>query len=82
LKSNYKYKPEDFSGILNLPGELQVFYSLLESYLKDTSDKNWFYLKKHGEDLFFTIKHREYEGLLNPAIASELKVYLEELVNA
>ena len=81
MNGNYRYKPEDFVGLLNLPGELRVLYSLLENYTKDSSDENWFYLKKHWEDVFFTIKHREVEGFLNPSDASELREYLEELVN-
>ena len=78
----YKYNPEDFRGLLNLPGELQVFYNLIENYREDSSDNNWFELRKHWEDVFFTIKHREVEGFLNPLAASELREYLEELVNA
>ena len=79
---NYKYNPEDFKGILNMTGELQVFYKLLENYKDDSSDDNWFNLRKHWEDLFFTIKHREVEGFLNPLVADDIRGYLEELVNA
>jgi len=78
----YKYNPDDFKGLLNLPDELRIFYNLLEIYKADSTDNNRFTLKKHWEDLFFTIKHREVEGFLNPITASELKNYLEELVNA
>ena len=81
MNSTYKYKPEDFNGLSSLPGELRVFYELLELFKKDSTDDNWFSLKKHWEDLFFTIKHREVEGFLNPNTASELRGYLEELVN-
>jgi len=81
LNGNYRYKPEDFSGLLNLPGELRLFYELIEKYKDDSSEDNWFGLKKHWEDVFFTIKHREVEGLLNHSAASELREYLEELVN-
>ena len=79
---NYRYNPEDFRGMLNLTGELQVFYKLLENYRNDSSDDNWFDLRKHWEDLFFTIKHREVEGFLNPVVADDIRGYLEELVNA
>ena len=82
MNGAYRYRPEDFSGMLNLPGELKVFYELLEIYKNDSSDDNWFGLKKHWEDLFFTIKHKEAGGFLNPIDASELREYLEELVNA
>jgi len=82
MNGNYRYKPEDFNGLLNLPGELRVLYNLLENYTEDSSESNWFDLKKHWEDVFFTIKHREVEGFLNPSAASELRDYLEELVNA
>ena len=81
MNGNYKYKPEDFCGLLNLPGELRDFYELLEIFRGDSSEENWFGLKKHWEDLFFTIKHREVEGFLNPVDASGLREYLEELAN-
>ena len=32
---NYRYNPEDFSGILNLSGELSAFYELHETYTKE-----------------------------------------------
>ena len=82
MNITYKYTPEDFKGLLNLPGELRVFYNLIENYKEDSSDSNWFELRKHWEDVFFTIKHREVEGFLNSSTASELREYLEELVNA
>ena len=82
MHGNYRYMPEDFNGLLNLPGELRVLYGLIENYKEDSTDDNWFILKKHWEDVFFTIKHREVEGFLTPSTASELREYLEELVNA
>ena len=82
MNIDYKYNPEDFIGLLNLPGELRILYSLIEKYKVDSSDYNWFVMKKHWEDVFFTIKHREVEGFLNPSTASELRKYLEELINA
>ena len=82
MKGNYRYRPEDFSGLLNLPEELRLLYALIEEYQEDSSDDNWFGLKKHWEDVFFTIKHREVEGFLDPLAASALREYLEELVNA
>ena len=81
MNVDYRYKPEDFIGLLNLPGELRDLYKLIENYKSDSSDDNWFTLKKHWEDVFFTIKHREVEGFLNPLAASGLREYLEELVN-
>ena len=82
MNGNYRFMPEDFSGLLNLPEELWVLYGLIENYKKESSDDNWFGMKKQWEDLFFTIKHREIEGFLHPSTASELREYLEELVNA
>ena len=81
MNNAYKYNPDDFKGVLNLPGELRVLYNLLENYKEDSSDYNWYALKKHWEDVFFTIKHREVEGFINPSAASELREYLEELIN-
>ena len=80
MTGNYRYNPEDFKGMLNLPGELQVLYKLIEDYKENSSEDNWFYLRKHWEDVFFTIKHRELEGFLNPSVASELREYLEEII--
>ena len=79
--SGYKYSPEDFNGILGLPGELAVFYKLYETDKKENTRDSRFALKKHWEDLFFTIKHREVEGFLNPIDAQEIRAYLEVLVN-
>jgi len=82
MDCDYRYKPEDFNGLLNLPGDLRLFYELLGKYKEDSSEENWFGLRKHWEDLFFTIKHREVEGFLTHSAASELREYLEEIVNA
>ena len=81
MNGNYRYKPEDYSGLLNLPGELRDLYELIEDYKEDSSEENWFFLRKHWEDVFFTIKHREVEGFLNHSAASNLRNYIEELVN-
>ena len=82
MNVTYKYTPDDFKGILNLPGELHVLYKLIENYKTVLSDDSWFEMKKQWEDVFFTIKHREVEGFLNPVIAADLRNYLEELINA
>ena len=78
---SYKYNPDDFNGILGLPNELSLFYRLYETNKKERTQNSWFALRKHWEDLFFTIKHREVEGLLNPADAQEIREYLEVLAN-
>jgi len=79
--SSYKFNPDDFKGILGLPYELGVFYNLYETDKKENTLNSRFALKKHWEDLFFTIKHREVEGFLNPVDAQEIRAYLEELAN-
>jgi len=81
MQINYRYNPEDFKNILGLSDDLSTFYKLYEIYKKDKSENNWFTLKKHWEDLFFTIKHREVEGFLTPFDAQEIREYLEELAN-
>jgi len=78
---SYKYNPEDFKNTLGMSEDLITFYRLLEIYYKDRTEHSWFPLKKHWEDLFFTIKHREVEGFLNPVFAQEIRDYLEELAN-
>ena len=79
--NGYKYSPDDFNGILNLPESFREFYSFLEIYLEDKSRRNWFEFRRHWEDLFFVVKAREAEGSLNPATAGEIRSYLEVLVN-
>ena len=79
---NYKYSPEDFTGMLGLPGELKTFYRLHEIYTNNKTDRNRFALENHWENLFFTVKHREVEGFLNPVAANEIRGYLEELLYA
>ena len=81
MNYNYKYNPDDFTEMLGLSDELITFYKLHEIYNNAKTTTNWFTLKKHWEDLFFTIKHREIEGFLNPVIAQEIRDYLEELAN-
>lgn len=80
MNNNYKYNPEDFKGMLGLPQELKTFYRLHENYEKNKTDRNRFALENHWENLFFTVKHREVEGFLNPVVANEIRGYLEELL--
>ena len=80
MNGNYRYNPEDFSGMLGLSDELNAFYKLHEEYNKKKTRKNWFALEKHWEDLFFTIKHRELEGNLKHTTAADLREYMEELL--
>jgi len=79
--TSYKYNPNDFRGILGLAGELSAFYELCETYKNEKTQDSRSALKRHWEDLFFTIKHREVEGFLNPIEAQEIREYLEVLVN-
>jgi len=79
--SSYKYDPDDFTGILGLPYELGVFYRLYETDKNEKTQTSRLALKKHWEDLFFTIKHREVEGFLNPVDAQDIRAYLEVLAN-
>jgi hypothetical protein len=78
---NYKYNPDDFIGVLNMPDGLRNFYKFHEAYLADGSRPNWFEFRRHWEDLFFVIKAREVEGNLNPVTAGEIRNYLEVLAN-
>ena len=33
------------------------------------------------QDIYFSIKHREVEGFLDPATAADMRIYTEELYN-
>ena len=77
----YKYKPEDFSGMLCLSDDLQEFYLLLEGFDQSPTDENWWPLRRQWETVFFSIKHREVEGRLSPFDAGEIRNYLEDLIN-
>ena len=81
MNNDYKYDPENFKGMLGLTQELKMFYKLYESYAGDKTDRNRFALENHWENLFFTIKHREVEGFLDPLTAQEIRDYLEELMH-
>ncbi|MCL1794489.1 MAG: hypothetical protein FWG34_11545 [Oscillospiraceae bacterium] len=80
MNGNYRYNPADFKGMLGLSEELNIFYELHEAYNKEKTSRCRFALEKHGEDLFFTIKHRELEGNLTRATAADLREYMEELL--
>ena len=79
--TDYKYNPEDFTGVLNLSDDLSNFYKSLEKYRRTNELKDWVERHSHWEDLLFTIKGREVEGRLNPVIAGEMRSYLEVLAN-
>jgi hypothetical protein len=81
MNGTYKYNPDDFNGILNLPDGFRNFYKFFEVYHEDRSRRNWFEFRRHWEDLFFVLKAREVEGSLNPVTAGEIRNYLEVLVN-
>ena len=75
-----KYNPNDFVHVLGLSGELTMFYNLYNEYMKDKTQSKRFALEKHGEDLFFTIKHRALEGAITRTTAYELREHMEELL--
>ena len=80
VKTAYKYNPEDFTQILGLSGELDTFYKLHEAYTNEKTLGNRVNLKKHGIDLFFTLKHRTLEGALTQNTAHEIREHMEELL--
>ena len=75
----YKYKPSDFQAFINLGEDISHFYKLLEEHRDGINPDSWFYLRNQWERLFFSIKHREMEGL-NPIVADEMRYYFEELM--
>ncbi|MCL2498944.1 MAG: hypothetical protein FWE90_01265 [Defluviitaleaceae bacterium] len=78
--ASYKYNPIDFSHILGLLDDLTTFYNLHNEYINDKTQSKRFALEKHGEDLFFTIKHRALEGAITGTTAHELREHMEELL--
>jgi hypothetical protein len=80
--STYKYNPTDFTHVLGLSNDLTVFYNLHGDYVSDKTQRKRFALEKHGEDLFFTIKHRALEGAITGTTAYELREHMEELLYA
>jgi hypothetical protein len=81
-QSTYRYNPNDFQGILGLPDELNNFYALYEEQANNRTQESVFAFERHWENLFFTLKHREVEGYLNPVLAADIRMYLEELASA
>ena len=81
LETTRKYNPVDFRQVLGLSSELALFYELHEEYKKNKTQSNRFALKKHGIDLFFTLKHRELEGAITKNTAHGIREYMEELLN-
>ena len=77
----YKYMPKDFEGMSDLPEDLEAFYKTLEIYKESDLFVDRVEFREAWETLFFSIKHREVEGYLNPALASELRSYLAEVAN-
>ena len=79
----YIYSPGDFQGMLGLPGDLAEYYGMLDA-LRDEQTESALLDAEHfwWEILYFTIKHREAEGRLSPATASEMRGYLEGLLHA
>ena len=79
--AKYKYNPEDFRNMYGLSEDLAAFYKLLERYKESNTFVNRMEFLNAWEDVFFSIKHREVEGRLNPVVASEIRAYLEEIAN-
>ena len=81
-KAAYKYNPDDFTQILGLTNDLATFYKLHEEYVSNKTKSKRFALEKHGQDLFFTIKHRALEGAITGNTAHEIREHMEELLHA
>lgn len=79
LNAVYKYDPKDFTHILGLSNELELFYELHETCMGDKSFSKKVDLEKHWIDLFFTLKHRTLEGTMAQNTACEIREYLQEL---
>lgn len=82
LEKKHKFIPGDFEGMLGLPDDLYDFYKAYDVYNSDKNLFNEVELISAWEKLFFTIKHREIDSGLNPAIANEMRRYLEDVLYA
>ena len=80
-RTTYKFNPEDFSQVLGLAGELATFYRLYEIFENEKTQSSRFALEKHGQDLFFTIKHRALEGSITENTAFEIREHMEDLLH-
>ena len=79
--TNYKYNPDNYKGVCHLSKELADFYELHEQYILDKSESKWFALRKHSQDMFFTMKHAVLQGTMTRADANEMYEYMEELLD-
>ena len=79
--TQYKYNPNDFNNMFGLSEDLTGFYNSLERYKEHDTFENKIEFFNAWEDVFFSIKHREVEGILNPVLASKLRAYLEDIAN-
>jgi len=75
----YKYQPEDFRDMQLLGEDIENYYNALSEYKANESLQNRFAFLDKWETLFFSIKHREVEGLISPSFAEEMRVYMEDL---
>ena len=80
LKTTYKYNPADFESISGLSNELEEFYRLYEIQKASGDRGDWFDFREQWENLFFSIKHRELDGVITENAACELREYLEDLL--
>jgi len=79
-KIEHKYNPNDFIQVLGLSSDLATFYKLYEDYVDNKTQSQRFALEKHGQDLFFTIKHRALEGAITGDTAHKIREHMEELL--
>ena len=79
MKGNYEYTPDKYKTVMGLSEDLKEFYRLLERFKEDKTMTNRLRMEKALNDLLFTIKHREVEGVITHNTATELRVYLREV---
>ena len=78
---SYRFAPSRFEGILGLSEDLDNFYQSLEKRNSHCSSFCEIELQLNAENLFFTLKARNVEGLITPALFYELRDYIGELTN-
>jgi len=75
----YKYNPQDFRHMQLLGENIENYYKALSEYKRNNNLHNRFAFLDKWETLFFSIKHREVEGVIPPILANDLRNYMEEL---
>ena len=76
---DFEYDPDDYKEVFCLSEDLATFYDLIKEYKIQQTTSSYLALDQQRVTLFFTIKHRELEGMISHQTAQDLKEYMAEL---